>query len=307
MKLRIIYISFNFFILSITSMSAQTQTLKLWPTGAPGAIAVPSYTEIHENTDILRIRNVIDPTIAIYAPTGKNVTETAVIICPGGAYGILAYEYEGTKIAKWLNTIGVTGIVLKYRLPSDSIMTDKSIGPLQDAQEAIRTVRRNAKVWKINPDKIGIMGFSAGGHLASTLSTHYNQRVYELKDSVSARPDFSILIYPVISMSNEFTHGDSRTNLLGENPTQDIIDFYSNDLQVTKNTPTAFLAHSANDDVVPVQNSINYLLALKKNNVSGELHIYEKGGHGFSMNKTEGTEEAWPKTLKKWLKVKGVL
>lgn len=307
MKLRIIYISFNFFILSITSMSAQTQTLKLWPKGAPGAIADPSYTEIHENTDILRIRNVIDPTIAIYAPTGKNVTETAVIICPGGAYGILAYEYEGTKIAKWLNTIGVTGIVLKYRLPSDSIMTDKSIGPLQDAQEAIRTVRRNAKVWKINPDKIGIMGFSAGGHLASTLSTHYNQRVYELKDSVSARPDFSILIYPVISMSNEFTHGDSRTNLLGENPTQDIIDFYSNDLQVTKNTPTAFLAHSANDDVVPVQNSINYLLALKKNNVSGELHIYEKGGHGFSMNKTEGTEEAWPKTLKKWLKVKGVL
>ena len=186
-------------------------------------------------------------------------------------------------------------------------MKDKTIGPLQDAQESIRIVRRNAKEWKINPTKIGIMGFSAGGHLASTASTHYNQKVYPLKDSTSARPDFSVLMYPVISMNQEFTHGGSRNNLLGKNPDQALVDLFSNELQVTSDTPPAFLVHALDDGAVPVQNSINYLLALKKNRVSGELHIYEKGGHGFAIRKAIGTTATWPEALRKWLEVKGLL
>ena len=306
MKIPLIY-SFFFLILSITNMSAQPKTIKLWPSKLPGAISDTSYQEIIITTDILRIEKVTDPTITVYLPSGKKATGSAVIICPGGGYGILAYDYEGTEIAKWYNSIGVAGIVLKYRLPSDIIMQNKSIGPLQDAQEAIRIVRRKAKEWNINPNKIGIMGFSAGGHLAATASTHYNQKVYELKDSTSARPDFSVLIYPVISMNKELTHGGSRTNLLGKNPDQALVDLFTNELQVTKDTPPAFLVHALNDNGVPVQNSINYLMALKKNNVSGELHIYEKGGHGFSMRKTDGTEGYWPKALKRWMKVKGLL
>ena len=307
MKIQLLIFSFFFFILSITNVSAQPQTIKLWPSNPPGSISDPSYTEIIQTTDILRIEKVIDPTITVYLPSGEKATGSAVIICPGGGYGILAYDYEGTDIAKWYNTIGVAGIVLKYRLPSDVIMQNKSIGPLQDAQEAIRIVRRKAREWNINPNKIGIMGFSAGGHLAATASTHYNQKVYEIKDSTSARPDFSILIYPVISMNKELTHGGSRINLLGKNPDQALVDLFSNELQVTKDTPTAFMVHALNDNGVPVQNSINYLMALKKNNVSGELHIYEKGGHGFSMRKTDGTEGNWPEALKSWMKVKGLL
>ncbi len=307
MKIQLIIFSFFFFIISITNVSAQPKMIKLWSSNPPGSISDTSYQEIIKTTDILRIEKVIDPTITVYLPSGEKATGSAVIICPGGGYGILAYDYEGTEIAKWYNSIGVAGIVLKYRLPNDVIMQNKSIGPLQDAQEAIRIVRRKAKEWNIKPNKIGIMGFSAGGHLAATVSTHYSQKVYEIKDSTSARPDFSVLIYPVISMNKELTHSGSRTNLLGKNPDQALVDLFSNELQVTNDTPPAFLVHALNDNGVPVQNSINYLMALKNNNVSGELHIYEKGGHGFSMRKTDGTEGYWPESLMRWMKVKGLL
>lgn len=307
MRTHLFIFTFTCFILTLSSLNAQTIIVKLWPDKVPGAIIDPSYQEITQVTDILRIEKVTDPNITVYLPVGEKSTGTAVVICPGGGYGILAYDYEGTEIAKWFNSIGVAGIVLKYRLPSDLIMMNKNVGPLQDAQEAVRIVRRNAKQWNIDPNKIGIMGFSAGGHLASTASTHYNQKVYESKDSTSARPDFSLLIYPVISMNLETTHGGSRQNLLGENPDQALVDLFSNEQQVSKDTPPAFLVHATDDGAVPVQNSINYLLALKRNGVSGELHIYEKGGHGFAMRKTKGTEGSWPESLRTWLLAKGLL
>ena len=288
-------------------INAQSKIIKIWPSQVPGSISNPDYKEISEVTDILRIGQVSEPTIAVFLPTAEKATGTAVVICPGGGYGILAYDYEGTDIAKWLNTMGIAGIVLKYRLPSDLIMKNKTLGPLQDAQQALRIVRRNAKEWYINPKKIGIMGFSAGGHLASTLSTHYMDKVYETTDATSARPDFSVLIYPVISMNKNITHGGSRTALLGSNPDQAIIEKFSNELQVNKNTPPAFLVHAADDEAVPVQNSINYFLALQKYDVPAELHIYEKGGHGFSIPKSKGTESSWPEALEKWLSANNLL
>jgi len=187
-------------------------------------------------------------------------------------------------------------------------MKNKSIAPLQDGQEAIRIVRRNAKEWGIDPHKIGIMGFSAGGHLASTVSTHFNEKVYEPKDSTSARPDFSLLIYPVISMNSAITHRGSRENLIGKHPSREMVKHFSNALQVTATTPPAFMIHSMDDGTVPVENSIEYALAMKKHNIPCELHIYEHGGHGYGLGKrNSGTESSWTKACEKWLQVKGFI
>jgi len=176
---------------------------------------------------------------------------------------------------------------------------------MQDGQEAIRIVRRHAKEWNIDPNKIGIMGFSAGGHLASTLSTHFGEKVYDVKDSTSARPDFSILIYPVISMDSSITHLGSRINLLGEKPSKDLIKHFSNELQVTGQTPPAFIVQSMDDNVVPVENSINYALALKKYHIPCELHLYETGGHGYGLGRSHDTESSWPDACKRWLIARG--
>lgn len=304
---KIIFSVIVFFFLAL-NIKAQVITLKVWPNGAPGAIENKNYKEefVKRPDNFKRIAQVSNPTITVYLPPKEKATGTAVIICPGGGYAYLAIETEGDDIAKWLNKLGIAGIVLKYRLPSDMIMKNKSIGPLQDAQEAFRIVRRNAEKWGINENKIGVIGFSAGGHLASTISTHYNEKVYE-SDNTNCRPDFSILIYPVISMKSELTHSGSRENLLGKNPDQDLINHFSNDLQVNKDTPPAFLVHSADDKTVPVKNSINYFIALNKFNIPAELHIYEKGGHGYGLGRGTGTETAWPEACKNWLKARGLL
>jgi dienelactone hydrolase len=212
----------------------------------------------------------------------------------------LSHEKEGDKVAAWFQSIGVSAFVLKYRLPSDVIMKDKTIGPLQDAQEAIRTLRRRADEWNLDTAKIGVIGFSAGGHLASTVSTHYNDKVYESKDNISARPDFSILIYPVISMEDAITHKGSKENLLGKNASVEIVEKYSNEKQVDANTPKTFLVHATDDKAVPVENSINYYLALKNQKVPVEMHLYEHGGHGFGLG-VEGTNKNWPAACEKWL------
>jgi len=230
-----------------------------------------------------------------------------VIICPGGGYWGIAIDHEGKQIAEWFNSFGVSAFVLKYRLPDETIMEDKSIGPLQDAQEAIRLVRRNAKGWNINPEKIGIMGFSAGGHLASTASTHFNEKVYEPIDQTSARPNFSILIYPVISMDSAITHAGSRLFLLGEHPSEALVKRFSNELQVTDQTPPAFMVHSLNDEVVPAQNSILYALAMKQHRVACELHLFEHGGHGYGLGRSDDTESSWPDICKRWLKSNDLL
>jgi acetyl esterase/lipase len=288
------------------NLSGQPTVIDIWQGKIPGAIENPSYKPLIDSGDNwIKMRFITHPVMDMYPAPADKSTGTAVIICPGGGYWGLAISHEGSQIADWLNSLGITAFVLKYRLPDNSIMVNKSIGPMQDGQEAIRIVRRHAKEWNINPNKIGIMGFSAGGHLASTLSTHFSDRVYEPKDSTSAHPDFSILIYPVISMDSSITHLGSRNNLLGEKPSQELVKYFSNELQVTKQTPPAFLVHSLDDNAVPVQNSINYALALKKFNIPCELHIYESGGHGYGLGRSADTESSWPDACKKWLKARG--
>jgi acetyl esterase/lipase len=293
-------------ILISGSLSGQTKVIDIWQDKVPGAISKANLKATIDSADNwIKMRNITNPVLDMYPAPAVKANGTAVIICPGGGYWALAISHEGSEIAGWLNSMGITAFVLKYRLPDNSIMTDKSIGPMQDGQEAIRIVRRQAKEWGINPNKIGILGFSAGGHLASTLSTHFSEKVYEPADSTSARPDFSILIYPVISMDSSITHSGSRNNLLGEKPSRKRIKHFSNELQVGKQTPPAFLIHSIDDNAVPVQNSINYAMALKRFNIPCELHIYETGGHGYGLGRSSGTESTWPNACQKWLKARG--
>jgi acetyl esterase/lipase len=293
----------------VETVLAQPFTLKLWPEGIPGSKSDPEYIEkiTTENGRIVRCERVTDPDLTVYLPDRDKANGTAILICPGGGYSALAFDHEGNAIAEWLNDNGIAGIILKYRLPSDKIMTDKSVGPLQDAQEAIRIIRRNAYGWNIKPDRIGVIGFSAGGHLASTLSTHYDETVYKNSDNVSARPDFSILMYPVISFDSTITHRGSRNNLIGLNPDRQKIIHFSNDLQITGETPPAFLVHSADDRAVPAMNSINYFTGLQKNNIPAELHIFRKGGHGYGLAKKGGTESSWPELCLKWMDISGFL
>ena len=300
----------SFFVLNAFMINgfSQTLTIKLWPDGIPGSITDPSYVEKITTVDgrITRCERVVNPDLSVFLPAPDKANGAAVLICPGGGYGALAFDHEGNAIAKWLNDNGIAGIILKYRLPSDQIMKDKSTGPLQDAQEAMRVIRRNASDWKIDPGKVGVIGFSAGGHLASTLSTHYAEKVYEVKDNSSARPDFSLLIYPVVSFDTTITHRGSRNNLIGIKPDARLVERFSNELQITNETPPAFLVHSADDKAVPVMNSIGYFRGLQKNNIPAELHVFQKGGHGYGLAIDRGTESSWPDLCIRWLKQIGI-
>ncbi len=249
--------------------------------------------------NVTRISKISNPTITVFRPQKPN--GKAIIICPGGGYTILAFDKEGTRVAEELNRLGVTAFVLKNRLPDDSINIDKSLAPLQDAQQAIRYVRSHAKDFAVNKNQIGIMGFSAGGHLASTATTHFNLKADETNtDTTSVRPDFAILIYPVISFDSTITHKGSRNNLIGANAAEGKVSFFSNELHVTAQTPPSFLVHAGDDGAVPVQNSLRYYEACVKNKVPAELHLYSNGGHGFGMyNKT--TDDNWMERLKNWL------
>lgn len=285
---------------------SQVPVIKLWPDGVPGSIKNDTYAEKETlaNGTPSRYEKVTDPTLTVFLPPAEKATGAAVIICPGGGYGVLAFDHEGYQIARWLNENGIAGIILKYRLPSDLIMKDKRIGPLQDAQEGIRCIRRNAAKWNINPAKVGVIGFSAGGHLASTLSTHYAEKVYD-SDTTSARPDFSLLIYPVITFNDAFTHMGSRINLIGKDAGEEDVKRFSNELQVNEKTPPAFLVHSADDKAVPVKNSIEYYSKLVGFNIPSELHIFQKGGHGYGLSAGNGTQAAWPGLCINWLRAKG--
>jgi acetyl esterase/lipase len=294
---------FTLAILVATTSFAQTSILKLWPAGVPGSIKSEAYVEKETTSNGIpsRYEKVTDPTLTVFLPEKEKATGTAVLICPGGGYGVLAFDHEGYQIAKWLNDNGIAGIILKYRLPSDIIMKDKSIGPLQDAQEGIRFIRRNAAKWNINPRKVGVIGFSAGGHLASTLSTHFDEKVYD-SDTISARPDFSLLIYPVISFDAAFTHMGSRSNLIGKEPSAEAIQHFSNELRINEKTPPAFLVHSADDKTVPVKNSMVYFENLNRFNTPVEMHIYQKGGHGYGLSVGKGTQASWPGLCVNWMK-----
>ncbi|MGQ7945478.1 alpha/beta hydrolase [Flavobacterium sp. WC2509] len=283
-------------------MSQESSAFPLW-SEIPGVIKNDTYKEeprLDAQGNRTGIRKVIEPTLIPFLVENKSSKNAAVIICPGGGYAVLSIDKEGINVAKWFNSIGISAFVLKYRLPADAIMKDKTVGPLQDAQEAIRTLRRNAVKWNLDVTKIGIMGFSAGGHLASTASTHYEDKVYDTKEDISARPDFSMLIYPVISMEKGITHNGSKESLLGKTASDDLIIKYSNEKAVNEKTPPTFLVHATDDNAVPVENSINYYLALKKNKVPAEMHLYQNGGHGFGLG-TKGTNTDWPTACEHWL------
>lgn len=283
------------------ALTAQIEIFPLWATSIPNAIHDSKYEEIQsfEGAVLNSVSKVTLPTLTVYRP--KNPNGTSIIIFPGGGYQNLSINKEGYKVAEWLNTLGITAIVLKYRLPSDRIMKDKRVGPLQDAQEAVRFVRRHTEQWTLKKDKIGVLGFSAGGHLAATLSTQYDAPVYEASESISAKPDFSILLYPVISMKEDMTHQGSKINLLGKTPDLESIQNYSNELKVNAATPVTFLVHAVDDKAVPYQNSLDYFTALNKNNVPAELHLYQKGGHGFGLGK-EDTSQYWTQPCEAWLR-----
>ena len=287
---------------------SQNTEIPLWDK-IPNAIAVADYKEemtYFNDGSINGISKVSQPTLTLFLADAKIANGTSVVICPGGGYHHLSINKEGYKIAQWLNSLGISAFILKYRMPSDLTMKDKTVGPLQDAQEAIRMVRRNAEKWKLDSSKIGIMGFSAGGHLASTLSTKFLEKVYDSVDNTSARPDFSILMYPVISMQEAITHKGSKTNLLGENQSAALVENYSNEKHVNATTPRTFIVHATDDKAVPVENSINYYLALKQNKVPVEMHLYENGGHGFGLG-TDGTNKNWSKACENWLISNGLI
>jgi acetyl esterase/lipase len=287
---------------ALPQLALSQEIIKLWPDGAiPNAIAGAQITE-KSDTDangILRISNVSVPTLTAYLPAKEKATGAAVMICPGGGYGILAASHEGSDVARWFNELGVAAFVLKYRLPNPAIMTNQQEVPLMDAMQGMVLIHQNAARYGINPTKIGVMGFSAGGHLASTLATHYHRGT---QANEQAKPNFAILMYPVVTFG-EKAHGGSRDKLLGKlNTSPEMIAYYSNELQVTAQTPPSFLVHAEDDKAVPVENSIDYYLACLKNGVPAEMHLYPQGGHGFGLRTAKfGSLNTWPESCKAWL------
>jgi acetyl esterase/lipase len=262
----------------------------LWPDGAPGATG-------KEAKDI--------PNITVYLPPADKATGAAVVVCPGGGYGGLAMSYEGHDVARWLNTRGVAGIVLKYR-----VALYRHPVPLHDAQRALRFTRAHAEKWGIDPKRVGILGFSAGGHLASTAATHFddgNQGTADPIDREGSRPDFAVLVYPVITLQGPYAHVGSRNNLLGKNPDPKTVEGLCNDLQVTKQTPPTFLAHTSEDNGVPPENSILFYMALRKAGVPAELHVYEKGPHGLGMGRAGFAFSSWPERCVAWMQARKLL
>lgn len=269
----------------------QPETVLLWPNGAPGAVA---------NEEVDR------PTLTLYPASGEHTTSTAVVVCPGGGYAMLADDHEGVQFARWFNSIGISAFVLKYRLGHRY----RHPAPLQDVHRAIRYVRTHADQWGVSPDRIGVIGFSAGGHLASTAGTHFEGARPDSGDPlerVTTRPDFMILVYPVISFTTEYTHQGSRNRLLGEDPNPELVELLSNEDQVTSDTPPTFLVHADDDRGVPPENSILFYLALRKAGVPAEMHIYREGGHGFGLAYQRAILNEWPSQLRNWLLGMGLL
>ena len=287
-------------IVTLTQLMAQDLQLRLWPDGAPNKNTPPGEEESAVGGGIMRISNISEAELFVYQPEKENNTGAAVVICPGGGYWIEAISHEGYKIAEYLKSIGVTGIVLKYRLPYGNPEI-----PLTDALQAIRVVRSKAGEWGLNPGKIGIAGSSAGGHLASTAGTHFDLGDPDSTDpwaKISSRPDFMLLLYPVISFKENVGHMGSRKNLMGETNDWEKAKQYSNELWVTENTPPTFFVLADDDKVVIPENSISFYREMKKNGVPAELHIFAKGGHGFGITDRDIPAAKWPALFTDWLK-----
>ncbi|NBX28728.1 MAG: alpha/beta hydrolase [Chitinophagia bacterium] len=300
MKINII--SIITILLMTTTIQAQYQPLYKV---IPNQIKVANEEKEEQFEGITIVSKVTEPAFQYFRVKEDNIKRPCVIIYPGGGYTILASGHEGIDIAKFFNSIGVNAMVVKYRIPNDKAQNDKSIAPLQDAQQAILLAKTNANNWGIDDKKIGILGFSAGGHLAASLSSHYADVKIDNPSKVSLRPDFQILIYPVITMK-DFGHAGSKENLIGKDPTPEQIQYYSNELNVNEQTPPAFIVHAINDDAVPVQNAHVYDSALKANKVSSTLYLYEKGGHGFGMKNPTASEQ-WTTPLTAWLQKRKII
>lgn len=303
------------FLLSCTSLSNKKANPFVW--GIWTGDFLPAIFSEEKEKVVDRSRNplvnnravshIVDPAIEIYLP--EKPCGTALLICPGGGYAYEAFDKEGVDIALWLNQLGITACVLKYRLPGEVPAKGWNI-PLADAQRALRTIRAKAAEWHIDTGKIGVIGFSAGGHLASMLGTAWDRSVYEKQDRIdeqSARPDFMILVYPVISMQDGITHKNSRQNLLGKDPSEDQKNLFSSDQQVSGDTPPTLLFHASDDKSVPPENSIRFYRALLENRVSAEMHLFMQGGHGFALRGLEGSVAHWPDCLKEWLGAQGLM
>ena len=286
-------------------LPAQTDSIPLWlespPFSKPNDLVEKTWT-----TNVMRVKDVMEPKLYTFLPPADQRNGSSVVICPGGGYRILAIDHEGYAVARWFNERGISAFVLKYRLPNEEVMDNKTIVPLLDAQQAIRLVRQNAEEWGLDPFKIGIMGFSAGGHLASTVGTHFQKPVGSVEDTTSVRPDFMILGYPVVSMLETTTHGGSRKALLGSDPPLDLVRRFSNELQVTSETPPTFIVHSTDDQAVPVENSLQLYQALVEHSVPAEMHLYESGGHGYGMAEADEVLSTWMDRLSDWLKGRGL-
>lgn len=274
---------------------ATDNAIPLW-TSIPGTAKEPG-TEYLEDE---RIHNVREPVLIPRPAPAKTANGTAVIVMPGGGYNLLSIVKEGHEVADWLNSLGVSAFILKYRL--------REFGhpaPLLDALQAVRLLRHRAAEFNIHPARIGVLGFSAGGHLAASASNHFDDPSHAVDSALaatSARPDFAVLVYPVISVHEPYVHAGSRSAMLGENPSKELLDYYSNELQVTSGTPPTFLAHGRDDRSVPVENSILYYNALLKAGVPAELHVYQHAPHGFGLRPVDGPADQWPKRCEEWLR-----
>lgn len=289
-------------MLICVGVEAQNEVLKVWPNGAPNDNGM---REPEEKYDGVRVKNVSEAEMYVFLPEKEVNTGAAVLICPGGGYVIEAMDHEGYDMARFFQEKGIAGIVLKYRLPygHDEV-------PSSDARQAMRIVRANAEKWGINPEKVGIAGSSAGGHLASTAGTVFdegNAQSNDVVERMSCRPDFMLLLYPVITMSEEFTHMGSRKNLIGSEHNLKLVQKYSNELNVSAQTPPTFLILADDDKAVVPRNSIEFYSALKRNNVPAEMHIFQKGGHGFGMRQEGLPANNWPNLFVDWLKAREVI
>ena len=300
-------------LITIHASYAQTENMpaeviKLWPGTAPGSAGYDQREEFNErDTGNGWVSKVSQPTLSMYLPPADARVGTAVVVCPGGGYSGLSIEKEGSAMAAWFVERGVVAGVLKYRHGGGQ---HQHPVPLSDAQRAMRIMRTNAQRWNLAADRIGVVGFSAGGHLASSVGTHFDEgdsSAEDLIEQAGCRPDFLVLVYPVITMDQAVTHGGSRKNLLGKSPEQQLVEQLSSDRQVSPQTGPTFLAHASDDQAVPVENSLRFYRACIANQVPAELHVYETGGHGFGFYRGNRPADRWPDQLEGWLKGRGLI
>lgn len=293
--------------LSITTLGAEPETLELWSTPVPAGSAASE--KVQERGDAHKpnrfITDITLPTLTVHLPPRESATGAAVVICPGGGYAGVAIDKEGHDVARWLNSIGIAGIVLKYRMPRAELTGEGAPLPLLDVQQALRLVRRRAKEWNVKSDRVGVMGFSAGGHLASMAATRFGAAATATGPAsapagISDRPDFLILVYPVISMRDGVTHAGSRRRLLGENPPEERIEAFSSEKQVSPGCPPVFLVHVRNDPV-RFENTQLFYDALKAHHVPAEMRLFDTGGHGFGLGQPGADVSTWPALCRRWM------